>query len=393
VKREEASVAQSNSALDWERIEAIRGVTQGVVKKLGPKYWLKLLKENRDPTELMEELASAGLLGVGLPEHLGGSGGGIYEVATIIDELGKGGINQGVVIVPSFARRMVATWGTPEQAKRFIEPTLTGKSYTSFAFTEAGSGTNAFAMRTKAERDGSDWRINGEKTFITNASKASQMLLAARSGTDTKGRAELSLFIVNLPNPAITMTPLNIRSGKPDVQCTVYFDDLRLPSDAVVGEVGKGARTMFSALNPERILIAASLVGLGMYALTKASDYVRVRAPFGAPIGSYQGVQHPLARAYMQLQAARTMAFEAAAANDRGEDPALASNTAKFLASEAAHAAIDAAVQVCGGYAFDWDSDIMWMYEPIRLRRVAPINNEMVMNFVAEKALGLPRSY
>jgi acyl-CoA dehydrogenase len=150
---------------------------------------------------------------------------------------------------------------------------------------------------------------------------------------------------------------------------------------------------MFSALNPERILVAASTAGLGMYALTKASDYVRVRSPFGAPIGSYQAVQHPLARAYMQLQAARTMTFEAAAAYDCGEDPGLASNAAKFLASEAAHAAIDAAVQVCGGYAFDWDSDIMWMYENLRLRRVAPVNNEMIMNFVAEKALGLPRSY
>jgi acyl-CoA dehydrogenase len=386
-------LTQNNSALDWERIEAVRGVTQEVIKKLGPKYWLKMLKEDREPTELMEEAASSGLLGVGLPEHLGGNGGGIYEEATMIDELNKGGICTGRIIVANFARRMVSTWGTPEQAKRFIDLSLSGKSITSFAITEAGSGTNAFAMRTKAERDGSGWRINGEKTFISNANKASQMLLVARSGTDAKGRAELSLFVVDLPNPAITMTPMNIRASKPEVQCTVYFDDLKLPGDAVVGEAGKGARTMFSALNPERILVAASTVGLGMYALTKASDYVRVRSPFGAPIGSYQAVQHPLARAYMQLLAARTMTFEAAAAADRGEDPALTSNTAKFLASEAAHAAIDAAVQVCGGYAFDWDSDIMWMYEHLRLRRVAPVNNEMVMNFVAEKALSLPRSY
>jgi len=386
-------VSKVDWVLDQERVEAVRTATRSVIKKLGPKYWLKIIKENRDPWELMEELAAAGLLGVGLAEELGGSGGGIYEEATLMEELGTGGISQGYVIIPNFARRMVSKWGTPAQRDRFVAPSLTGKSHTSFAITEASSGTNAFAMRTRAERNGSGWVINGEKTYITNAGHASQLLLVARSGTDAQGRAELSLFIVDLPNPAVTMTPLDIRSSRPEIQYSVHFDNLKLPADAVVGEAGQGARTMFSALNPERILVAAGTIGMGMYALKKASDYVRERAPFGVPTGSYQGVQHPLARAYMALHAARSVTFEAAAAYDGGEQPGLASNTAKFLASEAAFAAIDSTIQVCGGYAFDWDSDIMWMYEHLRLRRVAPVNNEMVMNFVAEKALGLPRSY
>jgi acyl-CoA dehydrogenase len=379
--------------LDHERIAAVREATQNVVRQLGRGYWLKIIKEDREPHEMLDALAESGLLGVGLAEELGGQGGGIYEEAVLMEELGLGGITAGYVVIPNFARRMVCTWGTPEQQEKFIAPSLTGKAHTCFAITEAGSGTNAFAMRTKAERDGTGWRINGEKCYITNAGIASQMLLVARSGTDAKGRAELSLFVVDLPNPAITMTPMDIRAGKPEVQYMVHIDDLKLSSDAVVGEVGKGARTMFSALNPERILVAAANYGIGRHALRLAADYVRDRAPFGKPIGSYQGVQHPLARAYMQLEAGRTMAFEAAAELDAGGDPALKSNMAKFLTSEAAHDAIDAAVQVCGGYAFDWDSGIMWMYEHIRLRRVAPINNEMIMNFVAERALDLPKSY
>ncbi len=380
-------------SLDPERVEAVRSVTRDVVKALGPRYWLTVLKQGREATEMLAEMAKAGLLGVGLPESLGGSGGGVYEEAVMIEELGRGGLPQGVVIVPNFARRMVARWGSPQQIERFIAPSLTGTSRTSFALTEAGSGTNAFAMRTRAEPSGNGWVVNGEKTYITNAGKATQMLLVARTGVASKGGAALSLFVVDLPNPAVSMTPMNIRASLPDIQYTVHFTDLHLPADAVVGQVGAGAKTMFTALNPERILVAAGTVGLGFNALNKAADYVRERAPFGRPTGSYQGVQHPLARAYMQLEGARAVVYEAATAEDTGRDAGMLSNTAKFLASEAAHAAVDAAVQVCGGYAFDWDSDIMWMYEHIRLRRVAPINNEMVMNFVAERALGLPRSY
>jgi acyl-CoA dehydrogenase len=388
----EMDVAESDVTPEF-RQEAIRSVTRDVVKKLGPRYWLRILKEEREPTELLQELAHADLLGVGLPESLGGSGGGILEEAIFIEELGRGGLPQGVVIVPNFARRMVSKWGTPEQAERFVAPSLTGESRTSFGLTEADSGTNAFGIRTKAEPRDGGWLVNGEKVYITNAGKSDQMLLVARTGTTPKGTAELSLFVVDLPNSAVMTTPMNIRASLPDIQYIVAFNDLWLPDEAVVGTVGAGAKTMFSALNPERILVAAGTIGLGFNALRKASDYVRERAPFGRPTGSYQGVQHPLARAYMQLEGARAVTYEAAAAEDADGDAGMLSNTAKFLASEAGHAAIDAAVQVCGGFAFDWDADIMWMYEHIRLRRVAPVNNEMVMNFVAERALNLPKSY
>lgn len=383
-------------AVDRDAVEAVRRVTQSVIKKVGPRYWLKVVKENRRPNELTDAMAEAGLFGVGLSEDLGGSGGGIYEEAAMIEELGKGGIAQSFVIIPNFARRMVAKWGTSEQRSAFIAQSLKGEANTCFAITEAGSGTNAFAMRTTAKIDGDGWRINGEKAYISNAGAARQMLLVARTGTNSRGSVELSLFVINLPADGLTVTAMDIRATKPETQYIVHFDDVWVPSTAVVGEPGAGTRTVFSALNAERILVSTGTVGLGFNALDKAAAYVRDRAPFGRPTGTYQGVQHPLARCYMQLMGARSIAYEAAAAEDAGEDSAsvgLLANTAKFLASEAAHAAIDTAVQVCGGFAFDWDSDLMWMYEYIRLRRVAPINNEMVMNYIAERALDLPRSY
>lgn len=382
-----------SSSIDTDRIEAVRLATREITERLGLRYWLTVLNEERQATEMMDALADSGLLGIGLAEEHGGSGGGMSEEAMLVETLGRGGMLQGRIIVPGFVRRMVTKWGTPEQAEKVVKIALDPSKMTCFAFTEAESGSNAFAMRTRAERTETGWLVNGEKTFITDFGWASQMLLAARTGTSDSGRARISLFLVDLPHPAVTGTALNITTSQPEVQYTVHFDNLELPETALVGEEGQGVRSMFSALNPERILAAAGTVGLGHFVLDRAVEYVRERSPFGRPIGSYQGVQHPLARAYLALESARVMTQRAAAMYDAGEDAGLASNAAKFLASEAGHAAVDAAVQVCGGYAFDRDSNIMWLYETIRLRRVAPVNNEMVLNFVAEKALKLPRSY
>jgi alkylation response protein AidB-like acyl-CoA dehydrogenase len=383
----------SAAELDSERIDAVRQAVTAITDDLGRRYWLEVVRRGGEPHELLSAMASTGLLGVGLSEKLGGSGGGISDEAMLMETLGRGGIPQSRIIIPGFVRRMVAKWGSPDQARQVVEATLSGTAATSFAFTEAESGSNAFAMKTKAELVGDSWIINGQKTYITNAGIADQMLIGARTGTDPNGRARISLFLTKLPVAGISFTPLDIRASPPEKQYVVYFDNVELPADALVGEEGSGARSMFTALNPERILTAAGTVGLGHFVLEQASDYVRGRAPFGQPTGSYQGVQHPLARAYVALEAARLMTYEAAAEVDRGVDAGMKSNVCKFLASEAACAAIDAAIQVCGGYAFDYDSNIMWLYEHLRLRRIAPLNNEMILNFVAERALGLPRSY
>lgn len=376
-----------------DRMEAIRSSVRDIGRQLGDRYWLNLTREKRPPTEMMKLLADSGLLGVGLAEEYGGSGGGLADEVALIEALGLEGLKCVRIVTPAFVRRMVTTWGTPEQANKIVERTLTGEHVTAFALTEAESGSNAFNMRTKAVRSGDGWTLSGEKTFITNGGVADQLLVGARTGTDDRGRAAISLFITDLPADGISSAPLNVIASAPDLQFTMHFDDAVLPADSLVGEEGRGVRSMFSALNPERILVAADVLGLGVFALRQAAEYVRVRSPFGKPTGSYQGVQHLLARAYMGLHAARMVTYEAAKAYDRGEQPGLAANMAKFLASEAAHAAIDAAVQVYGGAGFDYDSNIMWLYEPLRLKRVAPLNNEMVMNYVAENALDLPRSY
>jgi acyl-CoA dehydrogenase len=377
-----------------ERLADVRALTKQITDRYDRRYWLGCIEKDEPPYEMLQALADAGLLGLGVPEEFGGSGGEMIEEAAYIEGLGLAGIPQHYMIVPNFARRMVAKHGTARQRAEFLPTALQPRPNTCFAITEAEAGTNSFAMRTKAVRDGDGWRINGQKVFISGAGTAAQMLLVAKTGGFEPGaKARLSLFIVALPDAAVTTSPMRMTVAAPEKQYTVHFDNLYVPGECLVGEEGSGARNMFSALNAERILAAAGALGLGTHALDKAAAYARTRAPFGAPIGSYQGVAHPLARAYMQLEAARQLTYQAAEAIDRGETPGLQSNIAKFLASEAAHQAVDAAVQTHGGSSFDADSDVWDLYQQIRTRRIAPLNNEMILNFVAEKALGLPRSY
>lgn len=377
-----------------ERLAAVRSLTKQVTDKYDRKYWLRCIEADEPPYEMLKALDDAGLLGLGVPEEFGGSGGGMVEELAYIEGLGLAGIPQHYMIVPNFARRMVAAHGTPAQRAEFLPTALQPRPNTCFAITEAEAGTNSFAMRTKAVRDGDGWRINGQKMFISGAGTAAQMLLVAKTSGFAEGeKARLSMFIVKLPDPAVTATPLRMTVAKPEKQYAVHFDNLYVPAESMVGEEGSGARNMFSALNAERVLAAAGALGLGNHALHKAVEYAKERAPFGKPIGSYQGVAHPLARAYMQLEAARLMTYEAAEAIDRGETPGLLANSAKFLASEAAHFAVDRAVQTYGGSAFDADTDVWALYDQVRTRRIAPLNNEMILNFVSEKALGLPRSY
>jgi len=388
-----APIALEGGLLDSESVRAVRAATEEVVRRYDRAYWLRCVEKSELPTELMGALADSGLLGIGLPEELGGAGGGMVEEAVLVEVMAEAGLPQNYVILPAFCRRVVAAHGTPEQRERFIPPTLGAAPNTCFCLTEAESGTNAFAMRTRAVREpGGGWRINGEKTYITGAGTASQTLLVARTGEED-GRARLSMFMLSLPHQGVSMTPMRISVHAPEVQYTVRFDDVVVPGDALVGEEGHGGRTMFGALNPERVLAAAGVIGLGSHVLARGVDYVKSRTPFGRSTGSYQGVQHPLARAYIQLQAARLMTYNAAAAIDRGERSGVGPNSAKLLASEAAFAALDTVIQVGGGASFDADTDIVAFFEAIRLRRITPVNNEQVLNHVAENALGLERSY
>jgi alkylation response protein AidB-like acyl-CoA dehydrogenase len=249
-------------------------------------------------------------------------------------------------------------------------------------------------MRTTARQVGDEWVVNGEKTYISGAGDAMQMLLVAKTGeAPGSGRAKLSIFIVDPKTPGISMTPMRMRVLAPEKQYTVSFDDVVLPAESLVGEPGSGARSMFAFLNAERIIGSGNTVALGLYVLGKAADFANNRAPFGAPIAAYQSVQHMLTKPYVSLKAARMLVYDAAFQHDRGEDPSRVALMAKFLASESAHEAMDASVQVHGGAAYDDDADVFPMYEAIRQRKSAPINNQAALSQIGEKAFGFPRSY
>lgn len=375
--------------------EGILDLARRITDKYNRAYWRSCADEKREPHELTLALGECGLLGLGVPAEFGGMGGGMVDQVLLVEALARQGIPSYTFMIANFARNLIIKHGNAEQIGRFVPATVAGKERTCFALTEANTGTNTFAMRTKAEPVEGGWLVNGEKVYISAAGESSQMLLVARTGAYSKETKSsgLSLFIADPKAKGVTMAPLNIRVNAPEVQYIVHFDNVFVPAENLVGEPGDGVRYLFGALNPERILIAAMAIGLGFFAINKALEYAATRAPFGAAIGTYQAVQHPLARAYIQLEAARLMTYEAAAAVDRGDKAGQASNAAKWLASEAANAAVDAAIQTHGGAAFDRDYDVITLYEPLRLLRIAPIANDLVLSYTAEHTLGMPRAH
>ena len=263
-----------------------------------------------------------------------------------------------------------------------------------FGVTEPNAGTNTFRLQTTATKNDSGWQVNGSKVFITGAKDSTSMLLIARTSAfdPAKPRGGLSLFILDSHTPGIEYQRLNI-DVLGESQYLVFFKDVQLPQDALIGDEGKGMKYLFDGLNTERLVLASMAVGLGNRALDKAVAYAKERAPFGTPIGSYQGLQHPMARAKAHLEASRLVMLEAARTFDRGEDAGPLSNMAKLLTSEACDEAVDIALQAHGGYGFDQDYDVVTLWPFARLMRVAPVNNEMILNYIAERVLGLPRSY
>ena len=287
--------------------------------KYDRKYWTDCVKEARSPSEYLRALGDSGLLGLGVSESLGGSGGGLREQVALIDEIGRAGIPAYSFLVANFVRHTLIQHGSAEQVAVHVPRTMTGETYTAFALTEPDSGTNSFGLKTVAIRDGDEWVINGHKCFISSFGEASQAMLVARTSPPESARAELSLFMVELPTEGITFARQSITAGAPEYQYNVFLDDVRLPLSAVVGEPGHGTSYLFKALNSERFLGAAMAIGLGNFALQKGVDYAKTRAPFGSPLGSYQAVAHPLARAKVQLDAAHALLDSALGQLDRGE--------------------------------------------------------------------------
>ena len=377
------------------RIHQVQEATRGISEQYPRAYIRECIDQDRFPDEMWKALGEYGLLGLTVPEEYGGSGGGVVEIVALAEALALGGVPTLFLVVTGLGRVPIVRHGTPEQIRKFVTPTCDGSVKLCFAITEPNAGTNSFDMSTLATRDGEDWVLNGQKVFISGARDADIMLVIARTqkASDVKHRTEgMSLFVVDMKTPGITLQPLNIQVETAERQYMVFFDNVRLPADALIGAAGKGAKLMFEGLNSERLLAAAAL-GIGDYALNKAASYARDRKPFGKPIGSYQALQHRMALAKAELEAARLMTYSAAERFDTGEDAGALANMAKLLASRAAVAAVEAAIQTHGGYAFDRDYEVVTLWPMVRLMEIAPINNEMLLNYIGEHVLGLPKSY
>jgi alkylation response protein AidB-like acyl-CoA dehydrogenase len=393
----DASEGAWSDFLDSELRADIRSAIEGVTKRVSRAYYLAAARNREEPTELYSAMAEQGLFALGVPEEMGGEGGGLCATATVMEGLSQAGLPPMHFSLTAFSRNAVIHHGTPEQIERYVVPTLDASVLFAFALTEPDAGTNSFAMSTTAKRQpNGTYLLNGSKVFISGAASADYLMVVARTAQPEPGEPKsrgISVFVVPRGAAGITLQEMDIEWHAPERQFAVSFDDVVLESSTLIGEEGGGSEVLFDSLNSERVVIAAWTIGLGDYALEKAVAYARERAPWGEPIGRYQGVAHPLAHAKAQLEAARVMTFRAAQAYDRGEPAAALANMAKLIASEAAEAAVDAAIQTFGGSAFDKQSDIVTLWPMIRILRIAPINNEMVLNYIAERVLGLPRSY
>lgn len=373
----------------------LRESVAAISRKYGPDYFQRVTNEAKPPTAFWQDLTSAGFLGVHLPETYGGGGGGMYELAAVIEEAAAAGVPPlSAVFSAGVNGTILAQHGTAEQKERWLRPLSEKAILTSFAITEPDAGTNSFAINTWAKRDGDDFVINGMKYYISGFAEAEYVIVVARTGTDEKsGRGKLTLFLVDTDTPGISSQHIPTALQVPERQYTVYFEDVRVSSDRIIGQEHHGMRAGFAGINAERLLVSAMCTGVGRYALEKASRYVSERSVWGVPIGSHQGVAHPLAQAKIDLELARLMTAKACKLYDAGEFPAESSNIAKVSGVDAGLHALDAAIQVHGGNGVAQEYQLANYWFLLRMLKIGPVSKEMVLNFVAEHTLGLPKSY
>lgn len=360
-------------------------------EKVGRKYWLKCRYERRNPELLWSELSKAGLLGAGVVE-----GSGTIDAVLVQEGLAKAGIPLLQFLTTHFSRVMVTRHGTKQQFERFVSPTIYDGKRISFALTEAAAGSETWRITTFARKQNGVYHLTGQKTFITGARESDYMLVIARTTSfeDVKERKQgISVFVVETMSKGVAFEPLNIELYSPETQYTVYFDDVELTEENLVGREGFGVDVLFDGLNVERMLIAACSIGLGEHVLKRAVEYSRNRVVFGKPIGSYQGLQFRMARAKAHLEAARMLLYEAASLFDMGKAAGGYANMAKLVAAEAGLEAFEIAMQCFGGSAYDLDTDIITFYPVIRLFLTAPVSNELVLAHIGQHILGLPKSY
>jgi alkylation response protein AidB-like acyl-CoA dehydrogenase len=374
--------------------QVLRASVRTVVSRYGHDYYVAEARRGGKAEDLWSELGRGGFIGVNLPEEYGGGGGGMVDLAIVAEEISTGGCPLLMLIVsPTICGGLIARFGTDQQKKERIPDIASGAVKYAFAITEPDAGSNTHDISTRARRDGTDWVISGTKYWTSGADEASTILVVARTGEGDDGRGRLGLFLVSSDATGLTRTLIPSEVTGPEQQFTLFFDEVRVPDGDVLGEPDEGMRELFFGLNPERIMCAATSNGMSRYALERAARYAQDRQVFGSPIGAFQGIAHPLAEAYAQVELARLMTFQAATAFDAERAAGEASNIAKLAAADASLVAFDRAIQTHGGNGMSTEYGLADLWAMARLLKIAPVSREMVLNYLAQHALGLPRSY
>jgi alkylation response protein AidB-like acyl-CoA dehydrogenase len=372
----------------------IRETVAKICSDFGPKYTREKVEAGEPPTELWHALASRGYLGVNVPEEYGGSGLGMRALAAVGEEITANGCALLLIVVsPAIVGSILARHGTAEQKERWLRPIGEGTKKIAFAITEPDAGSNSHNISTAATPSNGGYSISGQKTYISGVEEADGILVVVRKREEDRSLSVPMLAIVDVDAPGLEKQQIPTVEPGANKQWQLFFDGVEVESDRIVGGETAGLKAAFDGLNPERIMGAAVCNGTARRALALASEYARTRQVWKSPIGAHQGISHPLAQAKIELELARLMMQKAAALYDAGLPAAEESNMAKYAAAEAGIHCVDQAIQTHGGNGFSLEYGLTDMYWGVRLVRTAPVSREMILNYVAEHSLGLPRSY
>ncbi len=379
--------------------EAIRDGVRRVCSGFPDAYWRACDERHEFPWAFYQAMAEGGWIGIAIPAEHGGGGQGITEASIVLEEVAASGAAMNgcsAIHLSIFGMEPIRKYGSPELVEEILPKVADGSLHAAFGVTEPDAGTDTTAITTRAERDGDEYVVRGAKVWTSKATECDVCLLLVR--TTPRERCEsptrgMTLLLVDLQDPAVQITPIPKLGRNAVVSCEVRYDGLRVPVSRRVGEEGEGFRYLLDGLNPERILIAAEALGIGRVALARAVAYAKERVIFGRPIGQNQGLAFPLADSHARLRAAEQMIRLASARYDAGLPCGEEANLAKYLAAEAAFDCTDRAMQTHGGFGYAKEYDVERYWREARLMKIAPVSQEMVLNYVATKVLGLPRSY
>jgi acyl-CoA dehydrogenase len=379
--------------------QGIRDGVSRLCQRFADDYWLKKDTEGSFPHEFHKAMAEDGWLGVAMPEAYGGSGLGITEAAIVMQAVAQSGAGfsgASSVHMNIFGLNPIVVFGSDEQKQRFLPPLIAGKEKACFAVTEPDVGLDTTRLKTRAVRDGNGYVISGRKIWTSTAQVTEKMLILTRT-TPIEDVARpsqgMTLFYTDLDRSAVEVREIP-KMGRMAVDSNLLFiDGLKVPLEDCIGEEGKGFQYILHGMNPERVLIAAEAVGLGRAALDRATRYAGERVVFGRPIGQNQGIQHPLAERWIDLEAAELLTMRAAAAYDAGEEAGAFANAAKYFAAEAGHRACETAVLTHGGMGYAREYHVERYFREIQIARIAPVSPQLILSYIAERVLGLPKSY